>query len=76
VARGVALARPLDLDDVGAKVAQQHAAIRTGQMAAEVEDAQTFKSDSHESNPIRKERAGFGDLSGIGVPPVSRCRRI
>jgi hypothetical protein len=45
-------------------------------MAAEVEDAQTFKSDSHESNPIRKERAGFGDLSGIGVPPVSRCRRI
>ena len=48
-ANGIALARRLDLDDLGAHVAEEHAAERARENAGQVDDAET--GQGHRANP-------------------------
>src|SRR5262249_52450050 len=65
VAEIVAPSRPLELDDVGAEVAQEHGAAGAGEDAREVEDA----------DPLQHRRAA-GSLGAAGCRPRSRARRV
>src|SRR5262249_29590208 len=68
-ARFVTDARVLHLDDVGAEVAEQRAAIRTGQHAGEI----------HDTNAVERERSGGGGHRRYYYtrsPGVSRLRPL
>jgi hypothetical protein len=44
----VAVARPLDLDDIGAEVTEEHGAIRPGELTGEIEHTQAIeRAGSH-----------------------------
>ena len=49
----LAAAKPLDADHLGAEVAEQRGAERAGDVAAEIEDADTVENTSHRSSPAK-----------------------
>ena len=51
-ARIVAPVGPLDLDDIGTVVAEQHRAIRSGQMARKVHDSNSIQRSGHGTRAI------------------------
>src|SRR3989442_2723315 len=69
VAQIVAAPRPLDLDDVGAEVAQEHRAVGPGDDAREVEDAKASQDHSRSRNP-----SVIALASGIPVRAIALMR--
>ena len=63
-ARVVARARPLDLDDVGAHVAEDLAAERAGEVLTELDDGDAVQGKSHEHLQSRPT-LGTGEREGV-----------
>src|SRR5262249_41690779 len=71
VAKVVAAAGTLDLDDVGAEIAEQERTIRPGHDAREIEDAQSGEDHSRSRNP-----SVIALTSGIPVRAIALMRAL
>src|SRR5439155_10111902 len=80
-ARVVADARPLELDHVGAEVAEQHGAVGPGELGGDVQYAQAVEGEAasrHPRDSLRRDAAARKPrpLTGAGGPGRPRVDRM